>query len=86
MDHPRLVPPGLGSARPWGPCRSHEDELSPPGAFADLDDTEPEFSEATGNAGASFERLYQRAALVLWPRTRRAAVLTAAGLGVRCPP
>ncbi|HYN79736.1 MAG TPA: 2OG-Fe(II) oxygenase, partial [Lamprocystis sp. (in: g-proteobacteria)] len=62
-----------------------EDELSPPDAFADLDQTEPEFSEATGNAGASFERCYQRAALILWPRTRRAEVLAAGGLGVSIP-
>jgi predicted 2-oxoglutarate/Fe(II)-dependent dioxygenase YbiX len=62
-----------------------EDELSPADALADLDDAEPEFSEATGNAGASFERTYQRAALILWPRTRRAATLAAGGLGVSIP-
>jgi predicted 2-oxoglutarate/Fe(II)-dependent dioxygenase YbiX len=62
-----------------------EDELSPADALADLDETEPEFSEATGNEGASFERTYQRAALVLWPRTRRAATLAAGGLGVSIP-
>jgi len=61
------------------------DELSPADALADLDEAEPEFSEATGNAGASFERTYQRAALILWPRTRRAATLAAGGLGVSIP-
>ena len=61
------------------------DEVSPPGAFEARDDSEPEFSEATGNEGASFERLYQCAALVLWPRTNRAAVLAAGGLAVSLP-
>ena len=71
--------PGLG------PLGFDEGELVPPGALDDREDTEPEFSEATGNAGASFERLYQRAALVLWPRGRRAVVLTGGGLAVSIP-
>lgn len=45
----------------------HEDELSPPEAFEDLEPDEEYFGEATGNEGASFERTYRRAALVLWP-------------------
>lgn len=40
-----------------------DDEITPADAFSDLDDNEPDFEEATGNAGASFERFYQRAAL-----------------------
>jgi hypothetical protein len=68
-----------------GPLPFDEAEVSPPDAFADLADTEPEFEEATGNEGASFERFYQRAALVLWPRTRRALVLAAGGLAVSVP-
>jgi hypothetical protein len=52
-----------------------EDELCPPEAFADLEPDEQYFHEATGNEGASFERTYRRAALVLWPRARRLAVL-----------
>jgi predicted 2-oxoglutarate/Fe(II)-dependent dioxygenase YbiX len=62
-----------------------EQELSPADALADLEDAEVEFSEATGNEGASFERFYQRAAFVLWPSDRRGAVLAAGGLGVSLP-
>ncbi len=36
-------------------------------------------------AGASFERTYRRAGLVLWPRVRRLAVLNQAGLGATLP-
>jgi hypothetical protein len=43
------------------------------------------FQEATGNAGATFERTYRRAALVLWPRRRRLAVLCQAGLSTTLP-
>ncbi|MGH8021796.1 MAG: 2OG-Fe(II) oxygenase, partial [Opitutaceae bacterium] len=47
-----------------------EGEVLPAGA---LDGEKPDgqhFSEATGNEGASFERTYLRAALVLWPQQR----------------
>jgi len=77
--HPDGSRPAMGSLPFFG------DEVAPPGAFEVRDDSEPEFSEATGNAGASFERLYQCAALVLWPRTNRAAVLAAGGLAVSLP-
>jgi predicted 2-oxoglutarate/Fe(II)-dependent dioxygenase YbiX len=76
---PDGVAPGLG-ALPF-----EADELSPPDALADIDDTEPDFSEATGNAGASFERLYQRAALVLWPSARRAQALVQGGVDASVP-
>jgi len=62
-----------------------EKEVSPPEALDDLEDTETEFSEATGNEGVSFERFYQRAALVLWPRTARALVVTGGGLEISVP-
>jgi predicted 2-oxoglutarate/Fe(II)-dependent dioxygenase YbiX len=62
-----------------------EDELCPPEAFADLEPDEEHFHEATGNEGASFERTYRRAALVLWPRARRLAVLNQAGLAATLP-
>ena len=62
-----------------------EDELCPPEALEDLEPDEQYFHEATGNEGASFERTYRRAALVLWPRARRLAVLTQAGLAVTLP-
>jgi len=60
-------------------------ELSPPDALEDMDPDEEHFHEATGNAGATFERTYRRAALVLWPRERVFAVLNQAGLGATLP-
>ena len=62
-----------------------EDELCPPDAFDDLAPDEEHFHEATGNEGASFERTYRRAGLVLWPAARRLAVLNQAGLGATLP-
>ena len=56
-------------------------EIAPPDALEDLRPDEEEFHEATGNAGASFERSYRRAALVLWPRARRFTVLRQGGQG-----
>ncbi len=60
-------------------------ELSPPDAFDDLDPDEEHFHEATGNEGASFERTYRRAALVLWPRDQVFVVLAQAGLAAALP-
>ena len=62
-----------------------EDELCPPDALDDLEPDEEHFHEATGNEGASFERTYRRAALVLWPRKRFLAVLCQAGVAVTLP-
>jgi len=62
-----------------------EGELSPPDACDDLTPDEEHFHEATGNEGASFERTYKRAALVLWPSERLFAVLSQAGLPVTLP-
>jgi hypothetical protein len=62
-----------------------ETELCPPDAFEELMPDEQHFHEATGNEGASFERTYRRAGLVLWPRRRRLAVLNQAGLGATLP-
>ena len=72
-------PDGTGSD--LGAIPVEEDEIAPPGACADLAPDEERFHEATGNEGASFERSYRRAALVLWPRARLFAVLSQAGLG-----
>lgn len=60
-------------------------EISPPGALDDPEWDELDFQEATGNEGASFDRLYQRAALVLWPRTQRVAVFAQGGLSFSIP-
>ncbi|MEI8397203.1 MAG: 2OG-Fe(II) oxygenase [Rhodospirillaceae bacterium] len=62
-----------------------DDELSPPGALEDIEPDEVNFREATGNEGASFERSYRRASLVLWPRERFLAVLNQAGLPATLP-
>lgn len=62
-----------------------ETELCPPDIFDGIDPDELDFEEATGNAGASFERTYQRAALILWPRARRLAVFNQAGLSATLP-
>jgi hypothetical protein len=62
-----------------------DDELLPPDAFDGLEPDEEHFHEATGNEGASFERTYRRAALVLWPNARFMAVLNQAGLSVTLP-
>lgn len=75
-----------GSAPAIGPVPVDEgDELSPPGACDDLVPDEQSFREATGNEGASFERTYCRAALVLWPSGRLPVVLAQAGLSVTLP-
>lgn len=57
-----------------------DEEVLPAGA---LDGAKPDaqhFSEATGNEGASFERTYLRAAIVLWPLARTDVVCASAGI------
>ena len=72
-------PPGGGTA-PMGELPLHDNELCPPDALDEADPDEQHFHEATGNEGASFERSYRRAALVLWPRTRRLDVINQGAL------
>lgn len=62
-----------------------ESELCPPDAFAGLEPDELHFHEATGNEGASFERTYRRAGLILWPRARTLAVFNQVGLSLTLP-
>ena len=62
-----------------------EGELSPPHALEGMEPDEQHFHEATGNAGASFERTYRSAALVLWPQQRRLAVINQAGTAATLP-
>lgn len=67
-------------------CMPSDDaELCPPHALDDAEPDEQEFSEATGNAGASFERRYRRAAFVIWPQAARIGVIAAAGRAVSLP-
>ncbi len=68
-----------GTAADLGSFPFTDDELCPLGAFDDVEPDEQHFQEATGNEGASFERQYQRAALVLWPLAQRLRVLACAG-------
>lgn len=56
------------------------DEFCPPEAFEQIEACDIEFQEATGNEGASFERTYQSAALVIWPRAGRLAIINQAGV------
>ncbi|MBF0097985.1 MAG: 2OG-Fe(II) oxygenase [Magnetococcales bacterium] len=70
---------------PLGPLPFSEEELSPPDVLEDLEPDEEMFHESTGNEGASFERTYRRAALVLWPREERMAVISQGGLLVTLP-
>ncbi len=54
-------------------------EILPPGALDEEPPDESHFSEATGNEGASFERTYLRAALVIWPEDRFDHICASAG-------
>ena len=74
-----------GGRSTLGELPIEEEEICPPDALDDMDPDEEHFREATGNEGASFERTYRRAALVLWPRERIFAVLNQAGLSVTLP-
>jgi predicted 2-oxoglutarate/Fe(II)-dependent dioxygenase YbiX len=56
-----------------------DEELSPPDALDGLDPDEEHFREATGNEGASFDRTYARAALVVWPSARILAIVNQVG-------
>ncbi len=78
-------PDGQETALGAIPVEEDEGEVSPPDACDDLTPDEEHFHEATGNEGASFERTYKRAALVLWPSGRLFAVLSQAGLPVTLP-
>jgi predicted 2-oxoglutarate/Fe(II)-dependent dioxygenase YbiX len=77
--HPDGVPVALGD------IPIAQGEISPPDALEDMEPDEEHFQEATGNEGASFERTYRRAALVLWPRRRRLAVINQAGPSATLP-
>jgi predicted 2-oxoglutarate/Fe(II)-dependent dioxygenase YbiX len=74
-----------GAPSTLGELPFHDEEVSPPDALDEMEPDDEEFSEATGNEGASFERTYSRAALVLWPRERFFAVLNRGGLDVTLP-
>jgi len=65
---------------PFGRLPFDPEELCPPEAWERIEEQEPEFMEASGNEGVTFERLYHGAALVVWPQCRREAILRQAPL------
>lgn len=69
----------------FGPVPVGEGELLPQGALDDEKPDQQRYLEASGNEGASFERAYHRAAVVLWRQDRYADVLLQAGVGAVLP-
>jgi 2OG-Fe(II) oxygenase superfamily len=69
----------------FGAVPIEDGEILPAGALDDEKPDKQRLTEATGNEGASFERSYHRAALVLWPRNRFIEVLLEAGPGAALP-
>jgi len=61
------------------------EEFCPPSAFEGMETDDVEFHEATGNEGASFERSYSYAALVIWPKARHLAIINQADFRVTLP-
>ena len=74
----RLAEP-FGLLRRSGPIEVADDELAPADALADEDPDEDHLHEATGNEGATFERTYRRAALVVWPEAHELRVIAQGG-------
>ena len=75
-----------GRALDFGELPLKDDgEVLPAGALDGETPDEQRLTEATGNEGASFERAYHRAALLIWPRDRFADVLLQAGVGAALP-
>ena len=70
---------------PLGEIPAEDEEFAPPEVLESLEPDHVHFQEATGNAGATFERTYQRAAIVLWPSNRIFDVLSQAGLDTTAP-
>lgn len=74
-----------GGVMPLGTLPFSDGEVCPASALADMEPDEQHFHEATGNEGASFERSYQRAALVLWPHAQRLRLIARAGFAASMP-
>ncbi len=74
-----------GGVMPLGTLPFSDGEVCPADALADMEPDEQHFHEATGNEGASFERGYQRAALVLWPHAQRLRLIARAGFAASMP-
>jgi hypothetical protein len=74
-----------GVAVEFGPIPLADDELLPGGALNGEPPDRKKLTEASGNEGASYERSYHRAALVLWRRERYSEVLLQAGVVAALP-
>ena len=69
----------------FGPIPLADRELLPNGALDGEPPDEKRLTEASGNEGASYERSWHRAALVLWRNDRYAEVLLQAGVVAALP-
>jgi 2OG-Fe(II) oxygenase superfamily len=67
-----------GRKQPFGTMSFEEEELVSSGAEEDCP-YKQEISEATGNEGATMERWYRQAVVVLWPRDRYFRILAGEG-------
>lgn len=74
-DHPASV----------GRLPLSEGEVLPAGALDGEKPDEDRVTEATGNEGATFERAYHRAAVVLWPQEKHLAILLQSGVAEAVP-
>ena len=74
-----------GLAVEFGPIPLAAGELLPEGALDGEPPDTKKLTEASGNEGASYERSYHRAVLVLWRRDRYAEVLLQAGVVAALP-
>ncbi|MFI3135383.1 MAG: 2OG-Fe(II) oxygenase [Methylococcaceae bacterium] len=74
-----------GKPSPLPTLPFYENEFCPLAAYEDIEPDDIEFQEATGNEGASFERSYQAAALVVWPKTFNLAIISQAGASATVP-
>ena len=61
------------------PIEFEEEELCPPDSLENEKPDEQHYLEASGNEGASFDRTYRRAALVLWPHHQAMTVMAQSG-------
>lgn len=68
-----------GQQPDFGELAVEDEELCLPERLTRLVPDEQHFHEATGNEGASFERTYHRAALVMWPSQYAVDALAVAG-------
>jgi hypothetical protein len=69
----------------FGSLPIEDGEILPAGALDGEVPDQQRMTEASGNEGASFERAYHRAALVIWPQDRFVDVLLQAGPAAALP-